>query len=564
MFKGKRHRRHGRAKPVQQAQSPACSSSPSSPVKEKGRRRDEQHKVNKRHKNKKRLPSSSQVFKKHGLNSESPQAGSSDPPVTGHERTRSGSFDSSQVKAQEARASRKRSLSSLQRAPPHKAEIVYESDFEFEYKDETQAKVQLQALQALRSPPSSPQRGVSLKKTTPVSDCEYENQAREVSSLSDEDSESKRRRDQTSPSQSPSSSLQMVSVFTSESEGESALPSPASPALPERVESSLIPPLRYRSDIKPPNVPLMIDGKKSPRVFAEIPPGGHEDIEFIFPENPDDDPNFYDPDSELPEAKRRRVEFPANSPHPEQLAQREGSPPEAQEVSNPEQSSVPESEPSQFLDLESSLDLATWSNPEPLPNLERPSAPESVPGLEICSDPGRPSDPEMESPHAPIRNELPIKEQIEATYEQDMVKKKEEMERDKRKSHERNRKLKEGREKAKRAMEERKIREDSETQKRGQEEQKRRQKKVSQDMEELERRRARARAEEEQNDVLSTLREMLDQEERTAGPRTQSEPRGNQSIARREALQIAMDSVKLLARKKEKEKERERGDRGEF
>ncbi|KAJ5420246.1 hypothetical protein N7465_002765 [Penicillium sp. CMV-2018d] len=894
MSKGKRRRRH--AKPVQQTQSPACSSSPSSPVKEKGRRRDEQHKVNKRHKDKKRLPSSSQVFKKHGLNSESPQAGSSDPPVTGHERTRPGSFDSSQDKSQEAGSSRKRSLSSLQRAPPRKVEIVYESDFEFEYKDETQAKVQLQARLALRSPPSSPQRGVSLKNTTPVSDCEYENQPREVSSSSDEESGSKRRRDQTKPSQSPSSSLQMVvslksptpasrhrsgnetnevsssdedsecetgrepvspsrsipssrqkavnltnatpvpshdcrhtprgaslssslsesqSVFTSESEGESALPSPASPALPERVvdhnttsvsrpdygqqsresstsdtddesetaseagpssepglslsslspceksrmitlernrsnahhpshrkvapfplpssqeplpevesepmlpperdwsilssldrftnseptmqnfrsehrrkacekkrrsfptssqlnseigletpsksvaetewqpaesgtesrypspsqttitpassppvppaasrvrsrvlhpspppqhwlprlerpeqESSLIPPLRYISDIKPPDVPLMIDGKKFPRVFAEIPPGGHENIEFIFPDNPDDDPDFYDPDSddpdsELPEAKRRRVELPANSPHPEQLAQREGPPSEAQEASNPEQSSVPESEPEQFLDLESSLDLVTWSNPEPLPNLERPSAPEPVPELEISSDPERPSDPEIEGPHVPIRNELPvwqirqlnrqidkavemdkeqnpqhwggswmkeyergrqIKEQIEAAYEQEMVKKKEKMERDKQKRHERNKKLKEGREKAKKAMEERKIREDREAEKRMQEEQKRQQKKSSQDREELERRRATARAE-------KTLREMLDEEKRTAGPQTRSEFRGNQSIAGREVLQIAMDLVKLLARK---EKERERGHRGEF
>ncbi|KUM61925.1 hypothetical protein ACN42_g5177 [Penicillium freii] len=865
MSKGKRHRRHGRAKPAQQTQSPACSSSLSSPVKEKGRRRDEQHKANKRHKNKKRLPSSS-----------------------------------SQVKAQEAGSSRERSLSSLQRAPPRKVEIVYESDFEFEYKDETQAKVQLQALLALRSPPSSPQRGVSLKRTTPVSGCEYENQIREEvssssSSSSDEDSESKRRRDQTTPSQPPSSSLQMLvslkrptpvshhrfgnetnevsssdedsecergrepvspsrsipssrqkvvnltnatpvpshdrrhtprvaslssslsesqSVFTSESEGESALPSPASPALPERVvghnttsvsrpdygqqsresstsdtddesetaseaepssepglslsspspwelsrmttlkrnrsnahhsshrkvvpfplpslqdalpgvesepmlpserawsilpsldrfansepmmqnfrsehrrkacekkrrsfptssrlnseigletpsksvaetewqpaesgtesrypspsqttitpassppvppatsrvrsrvlhpspppqhwlprlerpeqESSLIPPLRYRSDIKPPKVPLMIDGKRFPRVFAEIPPGGHENIEFIFPDNPDDDPDFYDPDSddldsELPEAKRRRVELSANSPHPEEQAQREGSPSEAQEASNPQQSLVPESEPEKFLDLESSLDLAAWSNPEPLPNLERPSDPEPVPGLEISSDPERISDPETESPYAPIRNELPvwqirqlnkkidkavgmdkeqnpqhwgsswmkeyergrqIKEQIEAAYEQEMVRKKEDMERDKQKRHERNKRLKEGREKAKNAMEERKRREDIEAQKTIQEEQKRQQK-VSQDREELERRRARARAE-------KTLREMLDEEKRIAGPQTRSEFRGNQSIARQEVLQIAMDLVKLLAGKKEKEKGRERGDR---
>lgn len=351
----------------------------------------------------------------------------------------------------------------------------------------------------------------------------------------------------------------------------------------------------------------MIDGKRFPRVFAEIPPGGHENIEFIFPDNPDDDPDFYDPDSddpdsELPEAKRRRVELSANSPHPEGLTQREGSSSEAQEALNAEQSSVPESEPGQLLDLESSLDLATWPNPELLPNLERPSDPERqsapgpVPELEISSDPERPSKPETESPHTPIRNELPvwqirqlnkqidkavetdkeqnpqrwggswmkeyergrqIKEQIEAAYEQEMVKKKEKMERDKQKRHERNKKLKEGREKAKKAMEERKRREDREAQKR--------QQKVSQDREELERRRARARAEkeaeEESNDAVSTLRAILDEEKRTAGPQTRSEFRGNQSIAGREALQIAMDLVKLLARK---EKERERGHRGEF
>ena len=163
MPRGKDRRRHCHEKPVQQTQSPACSS-PSSPVKEKGQRRDNQHKVNKRHKAKRRLPSSSQVFKKHGLNSESPQAGSSDPPVTDHERTSSGSFDSSQVKVHEPGSLRKRSLSSMQRAPPRKVEIVYESDFEFEYKDEAQAKAQLQALLALRSPPSSPQRVVSLKR----------------------------------------------------------------------------------------------------------------------------------------------------------------------------------------------------------------------------------------------------------------------------------------------------------------------------------------------------------------------------------------------------------------
>ncbi|KAJ5419671.1 uncharacterized protein N7487_003221 [Penicillium crustosum] len=919
MSKGKRRRRHCHEKPVQQTQSPARSSA-SSPAKEKGRRCDIQQNITKRQKAKNRLPSSSQVCKKYGLNSESPQAGSSDPPVTDHERTSSGSFKSSQVKVQEPGSSRKRSLSSLQRAPPRKVEIVYESDFEFEYKNEAQAKAQLQALLALRSPPSSPQRVLSLKRTVPVSDREYGNQTREVSSSLDEDSESERRRCPTSPSYPSSSPLQMVVspksptavsdygygnettevsssdedsesgkgrelvspsrslpsslqravglansmplpnhdrrntfcvassssslsesqlVFTSESEGESALPSPASPTLPklpERVmshkttiashpdygqqtresstsdtddesetaseaglsselelslsspspceiskmktlkrnrsnahhashrkavpfplpsspeplpevesgpmlpsecdwsilssldrlinsepaiqnfrsehwrkacgkkrrsfptssrlnseigletpsksvaetewqptesgtesrypsptqatitpassppvppavlrvrsqavppflppqrwlprlerpnqESSLIPTvwasrLRYRRDINPPDVPLMIDGKRFPRLFAEIPPGGHENIEFIFPDNPDDDPDFHDsesddPDSELPEAKRRRTELSANLPHPEELTQREGSHPDAQEASNPEQSPVPESEPEQFLDLVSFFDLATWSNPQSLPNIESPadpeisSAPEPVPELEISSNPERPSDPEIENPLAPIRNKLQvwqirqldkqidkavemdkeqnpqhwggswmkeyerggqIKVQIEAAYEQDMKKKKEEMERDKQRRRERNRKLKEGREKAKKAMEERKMREEKEAQKRMQEEQKRRQKKESQDREELERRRARARAEEEPKDALSMLREMLDEEKRTASPHTRSEFKGNQSIARREALQKAMDALKTLEQEKEREKERQREDREDF
>ncbi|KAJ5863196.1 hypothetical protein N7455_007264 [Penicillium solitum] len=96
-----------------------------------------------------------------------------------------------------------------------------------------------------------------------------------------------------------------------------------------------------------------------------------------------------------------------------------------------------------------------------------------------------------------------------------------------------------------------------------QEEQKRQQKE-SQDREELERRRAKARAEEEPKDALSMLREMLDEEKRTAAPKTRSEFRGNQSVARWEALQIAMDALKTREREKEREKEKERADRGEF
>ncbi|KGO62260.1 hypothetical protein PEX1_066190 [Penicillium expansum] len=853
-------RRHHTTKLVQQTQSPECSSSPSSPVKEKGRCRDDQHKIKKRHKAKKRLPSSSQLFKKHGLNSESPQAESSDHPLTDDERAKPRSFDSSRVKVQDPGSSRKRSRTSLQRTPPLQVNTVYESEFEFEYKDPAQAKALLKSRLTFRSPPLSPQKVAGLENVTLVSDSECGNKAREVSS-SDTDSESERGRNPASPSPSSPSSLQRLvdlknttpvsdhdrqhtprgaslsdsmseshSVITPESEIESVLPSPA---LPERVlgqerttlvshhdygqqtresstsdadtewetiseaepssepelsssspspckttalkrnklniyqssrrmavpfpapsppdclrefesepilpsehrwsifsslkrsiyseptiqnfrsehlrkacewkkppapsesrlnseigfatpsrksvseteyepheseresrdlsptqttitpassppvppvlsqvrsrllspfpapqrwlprlegpdqESAFIPTvwaprLRHRCDIKRPKVRLMIDGKRFPRLFAEIPAGGHENIEFIFPDNSDDDPDFDDPDiddpdSELPGAKRCRVG----------LTEREESLSDAQESTNPELLPEPEpepeadSEPDQVIDLGELLDLARSSNFEPLPELELLD-PEPLSVLERSSDlerlnPQRSSGSESENPRTPtsIRDELPvwrtrhlnkkideavvidkeqnpkywggswmkeyarggeIKKQVEAAYAQEMKQKKEDTEKMKRKRQERDKNLKEKREREKKQREEQRMqqeREEREAQKKKEEERERqRQQKESQNREELERRRARARAKDKPKNVLSMLREMLDEEKRTAGVQARPELIGNQSIAEVQRLQIAIDAVKSWERKKEREREIERGERG--
>ncbi|QQK46565.1 hypothetical protein Pdw03_1463 [Penicillium digitatum] len=628
-------RRHRHAKPVQQTQSPACSSSPS-PVTEPVRRHD-RHKIKKRHKAKKRLPPSSQAFKKHGLNPESPKAGPSDPSITDHERAKPRSFGSSQVNAQEPGSSHKHPRKSLQRTPPCQVRTVCESEFEFEYKNPTQAKALLKSRLALRSPPSSPQKVVGLKNPTLVPDYAYGNKTGEVPS-SDPDSESGRGSDPVSPSPSPPPSLQKIvdlkyatllsdldcqhnacrallsnspsnshSVTATGSGMESALPSPA---LPERVvgherttpmshfghwqqtcevsisdtdnesetasearqssepelsspipspcknckmtarkrkisdnhqgsqhkpvvpypapssleclpgfeseptlpverawstllsldgsthpeptvqnfrrehwrkacetkeppspsssrlvsmigsespskyvseteyeprrsesesrypsptqstitpvssppvpptlsrvrsrvlssfpspqrwlprlerpdqETSLIPTvwasrLRHRCDIRRPEVPFKIAGKRFPRLFAKMPPGGHENIEFRFPDTSDDDPDFDDPNSKILEAKRRRLG----------LTEREESPSEARVSTNSETESEPESEsePEPFIDLGELLDLARSSNPEQLPVLERPS------------------DLESENPHTPtsIRNELPVRQ----------------------------------------------------------------------------------------------------------------------------------------------------------
>ncbi|KAJ6190280.1 hypothetical protein N7519_000301 [Penicillium mononematosum] len=191
MSRGKRRRRHSKA--VQQTQSPAPSLP--TPVTEPGRQRKRKRY---HHKAKKRPPSSSQVYRKDGLNSESPQAVSSNHPPTDQERKNPRSVHNSQVKVQEQRSSPKRSTTPLQRAP--KAKRVYESDSEFEFKYINKAQAQLKPRVALRSPPSSPQKVVGLKKTTTVSGNERGSDVRETSA--DADSESEREREPASPSPS--------------------------------------------------------------------------------------------------------------------------------------------------------------------------------------------------------------------------------------------------------------------------------------------------------------------------------------------------------------------------
>ncbi|CAG8348899.1 unnamed protein product [Penicillium nalgiovense] len=190
MSKGRR-RRHSKA--VQQAQSPARSLPTS--VTEPGRQRQRKRK---QHKTKKRPPSSSQVYRKDGLNSESPQAGSSNHPPIDHERKNPRSVHSSQAKVQEQRSPPKRSTTPFQHAP--KANGGHESDSEFEFKYINKAQTQSKWQLALRSPPSSPQKGVGLKKTTPVSDNERGNDVRATSSNAD--SESARGHEPASPSPS--------------------------------------------------------------------------------------------------------------------------------------------------------------------------------------------------------------------------------------------------------------------------------------------------------------------------------------------------------------------------
>ncbi|KAJ5286021.1 hypothetical protein N7524_001327 [Penicillium chrysogenum] len=191
MSKGKRRRRHSKA--VQQTQPPAPSLP--TPVTEPGRQRKRKRN---HHKAKKRPLSSSQVYRKDGLNSESPQAGSSNHPPTDQERKNPRSVHGSQVKVQEQRSPAKRSTTPLQRAPKAKGGYGSDSEFEFEYINKAQA--QLKPRVALRSPPSSPQKVVGPKKTTPVSGNERGNDVRATSA--DADSESEREGELASPSPS--------------------------------------------------------------------------------------------------------------------------------------------------------------------------------------------------------------------------------------------------------------------------------------------------------------------------------------------------------------------------
>ncbi|OQE00413.1 hypothetical protein PENVUL_c052G03449 [Penicillium vulpinum] len=235
MSRSKGRNRH--AKPVKQTQSPPASSSPSLVAKSGGRHYDKQ-------KTSKRSPWSSKVFKKHELHSESPQVGSSDHPTTVYERVKPRPFDSSRVKAQGLGSSHEHSLT-----PPGRWKMVYESDFEFKYKDGAQAQTQLQSQLTLESPPSSAQKVPRPPKSISVSDHEYGHASYEASSW-DTDVESERGRKPVSPPQrvvdlesvTPMSyraqqhKTREISVFSSIPESESGQGSVLpSPALSERV-----------------------------------------------------------------------------------------------------------------------------------------------------------------------------------------------------------------------------------------------------------------------------------------------------------------------------------------
>ncbi|CAI7583978.1 unnamed protein product [Penicillium glandicola] len=771
MSKGRRRNRH--AKQAKEPQRPACSSLPS-PVTEPVRRQGGQQKT------KKRLPPS-KVFKKHGLNSESPQAGSSDPPLTDHKRNKPGSFDRSRVKVQEPVSPGEPSPTPVQRPPPPGWKILYEleSEFEFEYKDKAQAKFQSQLISdheethkareesssdaepeserghqpvsPSQSPPSSSQRAMGPKNTTPVSDQDsqhnprsapssnsmpesqsasisqseqelslplpvslervvdhreitrasypdYGQKARE-SSTSDTDTESEtaseaelpssspspckitalkrnrsnayhdsrrktipsplhpspshlpevesepilplerpwfllssflgstdlepRRRDfrskhwrkaceerpLPSPSSSrlsymigpetPSKSVAETEFQSRESEFESRSMSPipttttiSPPSSPpeapnisqvrSRVLLSPSPPpqrwlprferpgqksslrptewtsrLRVRCYIKAPKIPLMIDGKRFPRLFAELPPAGHENIEYMFPDNSDDDPDF-----EPPEAKRPRL----ISSELEGLTDRE----ELSERGESPQPELGSSNPEHELDLEPLLDLAILTNPEPLPGVERSSDPEGelsrTPSMRDESPvrQSRQLNKRIEEEIARDKKENPthwgglwmkeyerggqIKERVEAQYKQEMMRKKEEAERKKK---ERDKMQKEKKEREKKEMEERKMqkeREEREARKK-KEEQERQKQKQSQKKEELERQRAKVREKEREKlkNSISELQKMLDGETQNRRTQGRSNIQGNQSKAQLERLKKdILHGVKLL------------------
>lgn len=143
-----------------------------------------------------------------------------------------------------------------------------------------------------------------------------------------------------------------------------------------------------------------------------------------------------------------------------------------------------------------------------------------------------------------------IKERVEAEYEREMVKKKEEAERKRIKKQERDQKLKEKREREKKEREERKMqkeRDEREAQKKKEEEQERQKQKERRKREEFGKPKS----------LISELKEMLDEEERgTTGAQIRPELKGNQSIAQMQRMQ------KMLERHIERvrEQERERGE----
>ncbi|KAJ5494585.1 hypothetical protein N7463_010672 [Penicillium fimorum] len=256
MSKSKSKRRNRNANQVKQIQSPPASLSPSSRVTKSGQPNNNRNKNSNsnNHRNNHRKNSSnnnsnkakklqhSEVFKKNGLNSESSQAGHSNCPLT-NDKLPKPSFKNPQVKVQEPAES---TLPPLQRAYTPKVkkayEYVSESEFEFEYKNPTQAHAPLQSQSSFRPLPLSPPTTVGPKwarqisehhgrknhesptlglgfetgrepaslsgstrsfpqRVVDESDCE-EGEATDETSSSDEESESERENDPVSPRQS--------------------------------------------------------------------------------------------------------------------------------------------------------------------------------------------------------------------------------------------------------------------------------------------------------------------------------------------------------------------------
>ncbi|KAJ5827522.1 hypothetical protein N7447_004285 [Penicillium robsamsonii] len=189
MSKSKSKHRNRNANQVKQTQSPPASSSPSSRVTKSGQTNNNKNKNsnsnNHRHNNNKsnknrnnsnnnnnnaRKPQPSEVFKKHGLNSESPYAGPSNRPLANDKQAKP-PFKKPQVEVQEPAESKP---PPLQRAYTPKVkkpyEYVSESEFEFEYKNPTQARAPLQSQSSFWSPPLSPPTTVGPQRTTQVSE----------------------------------------------------------------------------------------------------------------------------------------------------------------------------------------------------------------------------------------------------------------------------------------------------------------------------------------------------------------------------------------------------------
>ncbi|KXG45530.1 uncharacterized protein PGRI_032970 [Penicillium griseofulvum] len=274
------------------------------------------------------------------------------------------------------------------------------------------------------------------------------------------------------------SESQSESGLESESESESLAPTteealPSSPPLPlvppravPRVPAPSLPPLRWLSRFDKPRPSrrsslrptvwasrlrakcyircgekfIMIDGNKFPWLFAEFPPAAHANPGWMFPDNPDD-PNFEpledDCDQELPKSKRRRL-ISGNSPgsevssEPDESIEPESEVPEVggslePEPSNPEEWSEPEtSDPQEQSERQKLLEDGHGLDLEPFLDDMRSPEPEPVPELEKPSDSARSSDPESE-PRTPtpiqddslVRRSRQITKRIEDEIERD-------------------------------------------------------------------------------------------------------------------------------------------------